>query len=306
MRSNQCSCIKTLGTPEHADENCANSVGSSLTYREKSKFSGVFARINYLAQDRADEQFAVQDLCRHMASPEVKGKPRAIQHFAFGKIAPQLDCFSERPSTKSTSGGILMWGGCLIKSWSSTQTTISLSSAEVELCAVRRCVQHASSLVSVASDLDVELHPTIHTDASAVLSIAYRSGACGRTWHVKVQYLSVKGAVSRKDSRVARVGTSENPADVLTKFLSAVSLGRNSKNVGCEFPADNFQVRKARDNLAACSELEVRFKNFAKHLGIARTQEVDHEPTTFERNTEAVLCYDFSKFGMFSSIVCSD
>ena len=71
-----------------------------------------------------------KDLCRHMASPEVhdwemakriarylKGKPRAIQHFAFGKIAPQLDGFTdsdwagERPSMKSTSGGILMCGG---------------------------------------------------------------------------------------------------------------------------------------------------------------------------------------------------
>ena len=121
-----------------------------------------------------------------------------------------------------------------------------------------RCAQHALSLVSVASDLNIELHPTIHTDASAALSIAYRSGAGGRTRHVKVQYLWVQGAVSRKDLRVAKVGTSENPADMLTKFLSAESLGRHSKNVGYEFPVDNFQVLKARDNLAACSELEVR------------------------------------------------
>ena len=119
---------KTPGTPGHADENCDNSVGSSLTDQEKSKFRGVAARINYLAQDRADLQFAAKDRCRHMASPEVhdwekatriarylKGKPRAIQHFAYGKIAPQLDGFTdsdwagERPSVKSTSGGILMW-----------------------------------------------------------------------------------------------------------------------------------------------------------------------------------------------------
>ena len=67
----------------------------------------VAARINYLAQERAELQFARKDLCRHLASPEVhywekakriarylKGKPRAIQHFAFGKIAPQLDGFT--------------------------------------------------------------------------------------------------------------------------------------------------------------------------------------------------------------------
>ena len=41
----------------------------------------------------------------------------------------------------------------------------------------------------------------------------------------------------QKDLRVAKVGTSENPADMLTKFLSAESLGRHSKNV--EFLVDN-------------------------------------------------------------------
>ena len=112
---------------------------------------------------------------------------------------PQLDGFTdsdwagERPSMKSTSGGILMWGGCLITSWSSTQTTIALSSAEAEVYAMDKCAQQALSLVSVASDLNIELHPTIHTDASAALSIAYRSGAGGRTRHVKVQYLWVQG-----------------------------------------------------------------------------------------------------------------
>ena len=89
-----------------------------------------------------------------------------------------------------------------------------------------RCAQHALCLVSVASDLNTDLHPTIHTDASAALSIAYRSGAGGRTRRVKVQYLRVQGAVCRKDLRVAKVETSENPADMLTKLLSAESLGR--------------------------------------------------------------------------------
>ena len=66
-----------------------------------------------------------------------------------------------------------------------------------------RCAQHALSLVSAASDLNIELHPTAHADALAALSVAYCSGAGGRTRHVKVQYLWVQRAVSRKDLRVA-------------------------------------------------------------------------------------------------------
>ena len=55
-----------------------------------------------------------------------------------------------------------------------------------------RCAQHALSPESVASDLNIELYPTIRTDAPAALSIAYRSGAGGKTRHVKVQYLWVQ------------------------------------------------------------------------------------------------------------------
>ena len=166
-----------------------------------------------------------------------------------------------------------MWGGCLLKSWSSTQTTIALSSAEAELYAMSRCAQHALSLASIALDMNLKLQATIHTDASAALGIAYRSGLGGRTRHVKVQYLWIQGAVAQKDLRVKKVGTLENPADMLTKFLGAEPLGRHSTNVGYEFPAVDLNATKAKDNLSVCSELELRFRHFAKHLGIARAHE---------------------------------
>ena len=114
----------------------------------------------------------------------------------------------------------------------------------------------------------------------------------------------MQGAVSRKDSRVAKVGTSENPADMLTKFIGAESLGRHSKNVDYEFPVDNFQVLKARDNLAACSELEVRFKNFAKHLGIARVQErwISSQPLSKEAQRQS--CDMISANSQCFPVVC--
>ena len=73
-------------------------------------------------------------------------------------------------------------------------------------------------------------------------------------------------------------------------------------NVGYEFPVDKFQVLSGRVFRARSSLQELR--KASGHRQGAR--EVDHEPTTFKRNTEAVLCYDFSNFAMFSSIVCSD
>ena len=44
-----------------------------------------------------------------------------------------------RQTAKSTSGGIIMIGGHYIKSWSSTQKTIALSSGEAELTALVKC-----------------------------------------------------------------------------------------------------------------------------------------------------------------------
>ena len=67
-----------------------------MTESEKTRFRGVAARINYLAMDRPDLQFAAKNLCRKMANPEpsdwdkarriaryIKGRPRAVIKIAF-------------------------------------------------------------------------------------------------------------------------------------------------------------------------------------------------------------------------------
>ena len=46
----------------------------------------------------------------------------------------------------------------------------------------------------------------------------------------------------------AKVGTSENPADMLAKFFSAESSGRHSKNVGYEFAVDNSSTEGERQS----------------------------------------------------------
>ena len=67
-----------------------------MSYDEQTKFRSVAARINFLATDRADLQFASKDLCRRMASPDKSDwhkarriarylihRPRADQVFHF-------------------------------------------------------------------------------------------------------------------------------------------------------------------------------------------------------------------------------
>ena len=172
---------------------------------------------------------------------------------------------------KSTSGGILMWGSSMLKSWSSTQATIALSSAEAELYAMSKCSQQALSIVSIAKDMFIDLRPTIYSDSTAALGIAYRRGLGGKTRHVKVQYLWMQGAVANKELGVTKVDTAENPADMLTKFLGIAIHSKHAAYVGYEFPAEDCKVGKAMANLKECEGIMVRIRNFAKHLGIAKT-----------------------------------
>ena len=100
-----------------------------MSTEEQTKFRSVAARINILATDTADLQFASKDLCRKMASPDnsdwekaqiiaryLMHRPRAVQVFHFEDESEQMrgfadaDCAGERPEMKSTSGVLLMWG----------------------------------------------------------------------------------------------------------------------------------------------------------------------------------------------------
>ena len=81
-----------------------------------------------------------------------------------------------------------MSGGHVLKSWSTTQATIALSSAEAELYSLVKGASQTLGMLSLARDLGVPMKATIHTDASAALSIIQRQGT-GKLRHVSTQFL---------------------------------------------------------------------------------------------------------------------
>ena len=108
--------------PENV-EDCA------LNGNDATLFRSVVARINFLAQDRGDIQFASKCASAGMANPTrkhwqalhrlsryIKDHPRLVQHFfwaseseRFGACADS-DWAGDRVTAKSTSGGVLLWG----------------------------------------------------------------------------------------------------------------------------------------------------------------------------------------------------
>ena len=129
---------------------------------------------------------------------------------------------------KSTNGGGIMWNGACLNFWSTTQTVIAMSSGEAEYYAAVKGGAEGLAMQSMAKDLGIDLKIRVHTDSSAC------RGICGRTDIGKVRRMAVpllwlQGAVREKKIEMARIAEKDNPADVLTKFVSQEDLDRHCR-----------------------------------------------------------------------------
>ena len=210
-----------------------------LGAKDASAYRGIAARLNYLAQDRADIQYACKEASRRMARPRegdwamlkrigryLVGAPRFVQHFRWQQTPETLDTFTDsdwagcRSTCRSTSGGAAKFGSHCLKSWSSTQATVALSSAEAELYALTKGAAQALRLMSILADFGVSASATVHTDASAAIGIVRRAGL-GKLRHLNVRYLWLQDQVKRDAVQVMKVAGADNPADLMTKNLPA-------------------------------------------------------------------------------------
>ena len=71
-----CRAAKTPGVQEAVVDGREKG-GIEMNDHEKTRFLGVAARINYLATDRSDLQYAAEEVCRKMAKPEPKDWDKA-------------------------------------------------------------------------------------------------------------------------------------------------------------------------------------------------------------------------------------
>eukprot|EP00973_Karenia_brevis_P048314 6706842-Karenia_brevis.AAC.1 len=79
-------------------------------------------------------------------------------------------------TAKSTSGGSIMKGKHWIKSWSSTQKNITLSSGEAELVAAVKMATELIGICQLAADWREEFQGQVYVDSSAALGTINRRG----------------------------------------------------------------------------------------------------------------------------------
>ena len=120
---------------------------------------------------------------------------------------------------------VAMIGGCNVKHWSKTQTTIALSSGEAELHGIAAGIAHGLEIQSLARDLGFSMAIRIHSDAIAALGICRRRGL-GKIRHLDVTDLWCQEKVRTGAVTLHKVLGTENPADILTKYVDKDTLNR--------------------------------------------------------------------------------
>ena len=234
-----------VGTPQEEQKPWLEKEESQkLDGGRAAEYRSLAARANYLASDRVDIQYAVKEICRSMAAPTIGdrrklkrltrylvGVPRLVSEFAFQYRYGVTDGFSDsnwagcKVTAKSTSGGVIMIGSHAIKTWSTTQKSITLSSAEAELVAAVKMSAELIGITQLAADWGIAMLGKVHVDSSAAIGVANRRGN-GKLRHVRVGSLWIQEKLEDGDLLMEKVGTEWNPADLLTKGLGREKLER--------------------------------------------------------------------------------
>ncbi len=183
--------------------------------------------MNYLGQDRTDIQYAVKELSRKMSCPNeddfgklkrvaryLKGAPRFRTIYKYQEKPECIEVWTDsdfagcQKSRKSTSGGIVRHGEHVIKSWSTNQAVIALSSGEAEYDALVKGVSGAIGITNLCKDLGTIKEGPIRakTDASAAIGIASRPGV-GKVRHIEVNQLWLQQKVYDKSVEILKVPT---------------------------------------------------------------------------------------------------
>ena len=112
-----------------------------------------------------------------------------------------------------------MIGGHCVKSWSSTQKSITLSSGEAELVAAVKMATEVIGITQMAHDWGITLEGRLYVDSSAAIGVIQRRGN-GKLRHVRVGLLWIQEKVEENELKVNKILGTENPADLFTKNLT--------------------------------------------------------------------------------------
>jgi hypothetical protein len=254
--------VKTLGLEESKEVSTPGEDDKPWKEEEEAEllkgvqareYRALSARANYLALDRSDIQYATKECCRGMSCPTVgdwrklkrlgrylRSKPRVISKFRWQCRRSEVTGFSDsdwagcRRTAKSTSGGLLMVGSHCVKSWSTTQKSVTLSSGEAELVACVKLSAELLGMLQLLRDWGLDMEGRVMVDSAAAIGVVSRRGN-GKLRHVKVGMLWIQERVEDGDLKIDKVKGEENPADLMTKHVPVKKITQFMQDISQDF-----------------------------------------------------------------------
>ena len=155
----------------------------------------------------------------------VRAHQQVILHFESSKsfehanVKVDANYGGDGEDLRSTSGGFLYLDDVMLMSWSRTQATPALSSAEAEFYGIVTGVCEAMFLQQLLEELQVKVDIRVYTDSSGAKGFSERVG-CGRLKHIAVRELFVKQLAASGVITLSKVKGTLNEVDLLTKALN--------------------------------------------------------------------------------------
>ena len=128
---------------------------------------------------------------------------------------------------RSTTGYLFTLARAQVSLKSTLQSTVALSTTEVEYMVVTEVVKEAIWLKGMLEDLGGgKKHIMVHCDSQSAICLARNQVFYVGTKHIDVGYHFVREILEESEIFLQKVETKENPTNVMTKVVSVVKFKR--------------------------------------------------------------------------------
>ncbi|KAI3685126.1 hypothetical protein L6452_34360 [Arctium lappa] len=205
-------------------------------------YRSMIGSLMYLTASRPDIMFPVCVCARFQVKPKQSHLQAVKRIFRYLREQPRLglwypyesnfhliafsdsDLGGANMDRKSTSGGCQLLGARLVSWQCKKQTTMSLSTTEVEYIAAASCCSQVLWFQNQMLDYGVTfLHTPIFIDNSSAISIVNNPVKHSKTKHIEIRYHFIRDYNEKKLIQVAKVHIDNQFADLFTK---AFDVGR--------------------------------------------------------------------------------
>ena len=229
---------KSTGRETPQTKDLSGTEGSPLSAEDSTLCRSIIGILMYLANDRPDIQFTVNELAGTMSKP-TKESLEVAKHLTryllrtreYGLfftrswedtddlvVWSDSDWAGDKKTRKSRTAAHLMWGGCLLYSYTRRQTVVAQSSAEAEMYATASGVSEGILLRKVLGFVGHTVGLRAITDSSANNAVSHRLGV-GKIRHLETKVLWLQDLVYDGRLVMSWIKGQLNQADLGTKVL---------------------------------------------------------------------------------------